>query len=355
MSFQRSGIAPPTVSTSTFPTANPPAPMQGLRVYAAADFGVSNGANLGDPVAHADEVMLDDIYQLSPNARSRRLALSAAGGLSALKVDAGGQIGAPGAAVHLDCCLTFMAPDGSLVEALVLIELEPNSDLIAATWLLPLADLHPKTDYALIALDEGIARARFAALACVSFTRGTRITLASGAQCPIEDIRPGDRILTRDNGIQQVRWTGSQTVRATGAFAPIRIRKGALNNSEDLRLSPNQRLFVYQRSDRLRTGRAEVMIKAEHLVNGDTVTRSDGGFVDYHQILFDDHEFIYAEGIATESLTLDGATCPALPDEVQERVSTARRPRNRPRPVELPEGMLDASRAVDLLRQASAR
>ncbi len=59
------------------------------------------------------------------------------------------------------------------------------------------------------------------------------------------------------------------------------------------------------------------MVKAELLVNGDTVTRGDGGFVDYYQILFDNHEFIFAEGIATESLTLDVATSPALPREVR--------------------------------------
>lgn len=327
---------------------------QGLRVYDAADFRVSNGANLGDPVAQSSEVMLDDIYQLSPDVRPRRLALSATGGLSDLHVAESGQVGTVHAPVHLDSCLTFMAPDGSLVEAIVLIELEPGTDLIAATWLLPLAELQSRTDYALIELNTDRARDRFASLACVSFTRGTQITMASGEQRPIENITVGDRVLTRDSGIQQVRWIGQQTVRATGAFAPIRIAKGAMNNSEDLHLSPNQRLFVYQRRDRLKAGQAEVMIKAELLVNGDTVTRSDGGFVEYHQILFDNHEFIFAEGIATESLTLDGATSPALPDEVLNRVSPVRASRSRPTPIDLPEGLLDAGRAVDVLRRVSS-
>ncbi|MEL7117662.1 MAG: Hint domain-containing protein, partial [Pseudomonadota bacterium] len=106
----------------------------------------------------------------------------------------------------------------------------------------------------LVWAEPQLARAKFAELACVSFTRGTRITLASGAQCPIEDIRVGDRVLTRDNGVQEVRWVSQQTVRATGAFAPIVISKGALNNARELRLSPNQRLFVYQRTDRLNAG-----------------------------------------------------------------------------------------------------
>ncbi|MDJ0824857.1 MAG: Hint domain-containing protein [Rhodobacter sp.] len=330
---------------------------QGLGVFRADDFRVSNGANLGDPVADAGDMMLDDIYQLSPNARSWRLNLAASDGLAHLTVLEGAQIGTYGAAVHLDCCATFMAPDGSIVEALVLVELAPGTELIAATYLLPLAKISPRTDYALVSVDTDTPRQKFAGLACVSFTRGTHITMASGAQCPIEDIRVGDRVLTRDNGVQEVRWIGQQTVRATGAFAPIVLAPGAMNNSGELRLSPNQRLFVYQREDRLGAGRAEVVVKADFLVNDDTVTRSDGGFVDYYQILFDHHEFIYAEGIATESLTVDMRTSPALPREVQDKLGLRRSNRatqGRPDPFDIGEGMLDAAIAADILRRASS-
>ncbi len=328
---------------------------RGLRVYRAADFTLTDGANLGDPVAEVAELTLDDIYQLSPGARRGRIALALTGGPAPLRVMKGSQFGSVGALVHLDCCATFMAPDGRTVEALVLVELEHGTDLIAETWLLPLDDLHPKTDYALVAVDTDTVRMKFAALACVSFRRGTHITMASGEQRPIEDISVGDRVLTRDSGVQEVRWIGAQTVRATGAFAPVRIARGALNNAEELCLSPNQRIFVYQREDRLRAGQAEVMVRAELLVNGDTVTRAEGGFVEYYQILFDRHEFIFAEGIATESLALDLSTSPALPQAVQGLLTDVPdTPRRGPRPFEIGEGMLDAAIAADVLRQASA-
>lgn len=326
---------------------------QGLRVFRAADFSVSNGANLGDAISDASELMLDDIYQLRPGARRWRLTMAIAEGQTHLTVAEGSQLGAVGGEVHLDCCATLMAPDGTIVEAVVLIELDRGSDVISATYVLPLADLHPRTDYALVSVDTRTARAKFAELACVSFTRGTHITLATGAQRRIENIAVGDRVLTRDNGIQQVRWLGHQTVRATGAFAPIVIAKGAMNNANDLRLSPNQRLFVYQREDRLNAGQAEVMVKAELLVNGDTVRRSDGGFVDYYQILFDAHEFIFAEGIATESLTVDNRTSPALPREVQDKLGFSRTPSDRPSPFDITEGMLDSAVAAEILSKAS--
>jgi hypothetical protein len=327
---------------------------QGLRVYRASDFSVSNGANLGDPVAHSTELMLDDIYLLAPDARRWRLAMTASHGLAHLVVSDGSQLGTVAAEVHLDSCATFMAPDGSIVEALILVELERGTNLVAATYLLPLADLRPRTEYALVNIDTKIARARFAELACVSFSRGTRITMASGEQRKIEEISVGDRVLTRDNGVQEVRWIGSQTVRATGSFAPIKIAKGALNNANELRLSPNQHIFVYQRQDHLKTGQSEVMVKAELLVNGDTVTRSDGGFVEYFQILFDNHEFIFAEGIATESLTVDISTSPALPREIQDKLGLKRGKRSGPNPFEIREGMLDSAIAADLLRKASS-
>ena len=45
--------------------------------------------------------------------------------------------------------------------------------------------------------------------------------------------------------------------------------------------------------------------------------RHDGGFVDYFQLLFDEHQIIYAEGIAAESLLIDPRTLAAVPEDVR--------------------------------------
>mgnify|MGYP003561850666 FL=1 len=42
----------------------------------------------------------------------------------------------------------------------------------------------------------------------ICFANGTRIATPRGER-PVEDIRPGDRVMTRDNGPQPVRWAGS--------------------------------------------------------------------------------------------------------------------------------------------------
>ncbi|WP_299042497.1 Hint domain-containing protein [uncultured Tateyamaria sp.] len=324
---------------------------QSMPVYRADRFVVSEGANLGDALSHADDMMLDDVYSLMPGAQPERLSLGA-GPADRLTVAMGSACGVPGADIHLDCALTLMSPDGQITDAIVLVEVDGDGH-IADIYLLPMAALTPRTPYALVGIDRDEARTKFAHLACARFTRGTHITLASGAQKPIEALEAGDRVLTRNDGVQEVRWVGQSTVRATGDFAPIRIRAGTLNNDRDLIVSPDHRLFIYQRQDRLGAGRSELLVKARHLVNGDSVTVQDGGFVDYFELLFDTHQIIYAEGIAAESMRIDTRTKPVVPDEVSARLTEHTDAGLSG--LDVTETLLDRPDAAELLRRASTR
>jgi len=329
--------------------------LQSLPVYRATQFSVVNGANLGDPIMEAEELVFDDIYALHPQARTVRLSVSGIDGQGCFTVADCTDCGAPGATVHLDSVATFMLSDGMTVEVMILVQVSASDGSISDIFILPLTTLAPKTNYRLIGVDRASAAARFAEVACVSFARGTRITMADGRQRPIQELKAGDRVLTRDDGPQEVRWIGSNTVRATGEFAPIHIAAGTLHNEGDLLVSPNHRLFVYQRRDTLGLGRAEVLVKARHLVNGQTVTHASGGFVDYFQLLFDDHQIIYAEGIAAESLLFDRRTRPAVPKEVAEKLIDGLKMHDSERSagLEIAEAEISAD-AADRLRAASS-
>ncbi|MGR3200183.1 MAG: Hint domain-containing protein [Limimaricola soesokkakensis] len=318
--------------------------LQQLAVIDAADFTVSQGVARGEALSFADELVPDDIYRLAPGARRRHLTLrpDAEGGF---RVEAGGVDGQAGRSVHIDCCLSLSGRDGSIGEAVVLVEVEAGAAV--AIYLLPLGRLSEGEDYRLVGIDRHAGTARLAQVACASFTRGTRIALSSGAQVPVEELAPGDRILTRDDGPQALRWVGRTTLRATGRFAPVLIREGALNNARDLLLSPEHRVFVWQREDHLGTGRSELMIKVCHLVNGDNVVQVEGGFVDYFQLVFDDHQIVYAEGIAAESLLVDRRNAAVLPDDI------ARHSHPRGLSYEVSESLLPGADAVALLRRAS--
>ncbi|WP_375261453.1 Hint domain-containing protein [Palleronia sp.] len=328
--------------------STPSEPDQVLPVYSARDLIASDGANLGDPLGLADDLIAGDVYQLSVGVERASLALTVPDE-GAFLIAPETEAGHVGASVALDSCVTFMSPDGAVVEALLLVEHGHDDHSVCDLHVYSLAEMSPRVAYAVVAIDRDAAHMRFAEAACVSFTQGTHITMANGSQRAIEELGTGDRVLTRDHGVQPIRWIGQRTVRAHGAFAPIRIRQGTLNNSRDLIVSPNHRLFVYQRSDQLGVGRAEVLVRAKHLLDGEAVTQTAGGFVDYYQILFDRHEIIYAEGIAVETFLVDHTTRSALPHDVPLGGNGT----GNDRAVELNERHLRAHRAAEILRKAS--
>ncbi|EAQ01832.1 hypothetical protein OB2597_00405 [Pseudooceanicola batsensis HTCC2597] len=330
-------------------------PSASVPVFHARDLICVHGANEGDDLTFAQELTPDDAYWFADRPHRLRLGIeSSASG--AITVGEDTETGTPGASLHLDSCLTFMSPDSATTEVLVLVEVDMYGDA-AAVYALPLAPMTPRTDYMLVGIDTREAARKFAEVACVSFTRGTKITMASGAQTAIERLAVGDRVLTRDDGPQEIRWIGHSTVRAVGDFAPISIRAGALNNASDLVVSPDHRLFIYQREDAIGAGRKELLVKARHLLNGDTITQQDGGFVEYYQLLFDKHEIIYAEGIAAETLLIDTRTRAALPRELDEVLARALpgHANDLHLQFEVQQGLLDRPETAELLRTASRR
>lgn len=331
------------------------APTQSIPVYRSADLSVVNGANLGDPISFAAELDLDDTYELHQTATQHSLSLQG-DGQGGYVVAPDTEIGTPGAALYMDCCLTLMSGNGITTEVLVIVEVDGEGD-VEEVYALPLAPLSPRLGYSLVGINRDSARTKFAEVACVSFTRGTHITLNSGEQKRIEKLQVGDTVLTRDDGPQKIRWIGHATVRATGDFAPIRIKAGALHNENDLLVSPDHRLFIYQRSDALGAGRNEVLVRARHLVNGDTVVQEGGGFVDYFQLLFDEHQIIYAEGIAAETLLVDTRTRPVLPPELSQKLAQSL-PNHAARAhmqFEIGESLLKHPDMARLLKRASTR
>lgn len=57
----------------------------------------------------------------------------------------------------------------------------------------------------LVGVDWENAEERFAQITYVSFVKGTRITLSSGALNPIEELEVGEKINTHDKRVQEFR------------------------------------------------------------------------------------------------------------------------------------------------------
>ena len=132
------------------------------------------------------------------------------------------------------------------------------------------------------------------------FVAGTRIRTPDG-EVRVEDLTPGDLVETLDDGPQPLRWTGQRTVEAAGALAPIRIAAGALGDHGDILLSPLHRVLVGDTLAALLFGEDDVLVAARDLVNDLTIRPCPGGVVTYVHLMFDRHQVIWSEGLATES------------------------------------------------------
>ena len=143
-------------------------------------------------------------------------------------------------------------------------------------------------------------------IAC--FTPGTKIATLRG-ETLIENLVAGDKVVTRDNGIQAIRWIGQKKLdwRAMTAhphLKPVLVRQGSLGNDlpeRDLMLSPNHRVLVANERTALQFDDAEVLVAAKHLIGGLSVRAIDSIGTTYIHFLFDRHEVVLSDGIWTES------------------------------------------------------
>ena len=140
------------------------------------------------------------------------------------------------------------------------------------------------------------------------FTPGTLIATPRG-EVPVETLKVGDKVITRDNGIQEIRWTGRRDMTA-GDFAvaphlrPIQIRKGSLGNGlpeRDMMVSPNHRVLVANDRTALYFDEHEVLVAAKHLIAGDGIRAIQSSGTSYLHFMCDRHEVVLSDGAWTET------------------------------------------------------
>ncbi|MGB3406557.1 MAG: Hint domain-containing protein [Jannaschia sp.] len=143
----------------------------------------------------------------------------------------------------------------------------------------------------------------------ICFTPGTRILTEDGPRA-VEDLYPGDRVLTRDDGPQEILWMGLRHVSGARMFAmphlrPVRIRSGALGHEEpepDLIVSPGHQIMLTGPKARALWGEAEVLVRARDLIDDRRVTIDHGATdVTYIHLLFARHQILWANRVEVES------------------------------------------------------
>ncbi|WP_249306342.1 Hint domain-containing protein [Rhodobacter capsulatus] len=140
------------------------------------------------------------------------------------------------------------------------------------------------------------------------FTPGTLIATPKGERL-VEELREGDKILTRDNGIQEIRWIGRTDLTRAQLLAaphlkPVLIRAGSLGNGlpeRDMLVSPNHRMLVANERTALYFEEHEVLVAAKHLIDNRGVKPVETLGTSYIHFMFDRHEVVLGNGAWTES------------------------------------------------------
>ena len=128
----------------------------------------------------------------------------------------------------------------------------------------------------------------------------------------VEDLEVGDEVLTLHDDVQPIRWIGKRTLTKleledNPELNPVLIKEGALGDAmptQDLWVSPQHGILLDGPMNELMFDISEVLARALHLVNGDTIQQVSVEEVTYYHFLFDTHQIVISNGAASESLFL---------------------------------------------------
>lgn len=155
------------------------------------------------------------------------------------------------------------------------------------------------------------------------FTPGTRIATAQGWR-PVETLRRGDRVVTRDNGLKRIAWVGRRDVTFSELslvpeLSPVLVRRGAFGGDvpeRDILVSPKHRFLVQSRAE----AGEEMLCPARALTFRDGIDSASVLGVSYLHILLEAHEVILAEGVWTESFHPDDMTLDAMFSHTRDEI-----------------------------------
>ncbi len=282
-----------------------------LGTYGSAGNGLTNAANIRELSPNAGGFsggQIDNAYDLNNNAANEGYTID-------------GVAQTHDATMQYNAVITY--PDGSTANITAVIMQSTNGDVYLAPETTNNADQMALSAGPIQSLElvspiyaqgntgqgYNLFGDRFAEGFVPCFTPGAMIATPKG-EVAVEKLRAGDRVFTRDNGIQEIVWVGGRDLSAAdlaqnAAFQPVMVRAGALGPNlpeTDMVLSPNHRILIIGRDNELYFEENEVLVAAKHLVHMDgvDVVQAAAG-VQYIHMMFARHQVVLCNGAWSES------------------------------------------------------
>lgn len=163
----------------------------------------------------------------------------------------------------------------------------------------------------------------------ICFAQDSQIATVSGERS-VQTLSEGDRVITRDNGLQEIAWIGHKTLDSAALTAaphlqPILIKAGSLGHNQperDLMVSPNHRMLIANDANALLFDERETLVAAKHLVGKPGVERAAVSSVSYYHILFENHEVVLGNGAWSESFQPGDYSVTTLTEEQRKEIFT---------------------------------
>ena len=141
----------------------------------------------------------------------------------------------------------------------------------------------------------------------------------------------GDRVLTRDNGYQPLRWIGTRhlgpaELAQNPNLGAITFRAGCIGDDlpeRDTTVSPQHRMLVSGPQVELFFGEAEVLVAAKHMLGMRGIEKSNvTNGQSYIHIMFAQHEIINGDGAWSESFQPGDLSLKGLDDAQRSELFT---------------------------------
>lgn len=159
---------------------------------------------------------------------------------------------------------------------------------------------------------------------------GTHVETPDGI-FKVEDLQPGMMVIGEDSRVLTLRMVlhtdfNGRDIAENPKLAPVRIVAGALGNGlpkRDLLVSRQHRMVLDAKAVSQMFDCDQVLVPAAKLLPLPGIYVDTGmKAVTYYHLVFDQHEIIFAEGAATESLYTGAEALRSISDEAREELLT---------------------------------